>query len=712
MALEMLNKLRRRRDCFRPAVRCLCVAALLLSTAAPGVAETFVVNMINYEFIPKDITIQVGDTIEWPNLDEDFHTTTSGTTSGNVAIPSGVWDSGYYGPKGTYSFTFNVPPGLYPYYCLPHIPIGMLGTVTVLPASGGGPWILSQPQSREVGVGATVTFRVSAGGAAPLAYQWQANGRELPGATNEILVLSNAQPADAGAYVVRVSNGGGSVLSEPAILTVSAAIPHPTASITRPAAGGAFAMGGGVGLVAAASSAGATIAGVAFFANQAPLGVVAAEPFELTWRPLLPGNYLLTAVAFDSLGQAGTSAPVAIRVFFPETRPPAVRVTNSPPQYARLRTSRVVLAGTAADNFGVDRVQVRVNGGPAASAAGTASWRAEINLAPGNNIITITSVDQAGNASAPVSRYLTRVAQAPLGLRMEGAGAVFPNLDGLALEIGQVYTVHARPEAGFLFAGWTGAGRAHADPRLRFQMESNLVLAARFVTNRFRSVAGSYLGLCSDSSTAVGSRMGSFALQLAGAGAFSGKLMLNGNAHSFRGQFDPEGRAALVVPRRGRAPLAFVMALDFDRGVISGSGSDGGADLTLRAEGRAPGDLIPMAASPFKLRGRSGREGETLAEGVITLGSNGAVRLAGRFADGRAFSLASAVVRGGEVPVYVHAGRPGETLFGWLRHAADEEAPIRGSLLWLQDGGEGAEADFEMEREAGLRVGRVNPRPW
>ncbi len=40
-----------------------------------------------------------------------------------------------------------------------------------------------------------------------LTYQWQFNGASLPGQTNHLLVLSNAQPSQAGAYSVIISNG-------------------------------------------------------------------------------------------------------------------------------------------------------------------------------------------------------------------------------------------------------------------------------------------------------------------------------------------------------------------------------------------------------------------------------------------------------------------------------------------------------------------------
>lgn len=90
-------------------------------------------------------------------------------------------------------------------------------TFTVSPV---GAAITTPPQSQTVNSGATVSFTVSASGTAALAYQWRTNGVDLAGATNQSLTLTNVTTANAGSYTVRVSNAGGSVVSDPAMLTV------------------------------------------------------------------------------------------------------------------------------------------------------------------------------------------------------------------------------------------------------------------------------------------------------------------------------------------------------------------------------------------------------------------------------------------------------------------------------------------------------------
>jgi uncharacterized repeat protein (TIGR01451 family) len=83
----------------------------------------------------------------------------------------------------------------------------------------GYPSILRDPQSQTNYPGGTVTFSVTARGAA-LLYQWFFNGSPIAGATEGALVLNNITPQNAGNYTVQVSNDRGSAVSGIATLTV------------------------------------------------------------------------------------------------------------------------------------------------------------------------------------------------------------------------------------------------------------------------------------------------------------------------------------------------------------------------------------------------------------------------------------------------------------------------------------------------------------
>lgn len=88
------------------------------------------------------------------------------------------------------------------------------------PGTNRPPVFAVQPAHRTALRGATVTFRVAAGGSQPLAYQWQFNGLNLPGATNAVLVLTGVTPSQSGTYTVIATNPFGMATSQPALLNV------------------------------------------------------------------------------------------------------------------------------------------------------------------------------------------------------------------------------------------------------------------------------------------------------------------------------------------------------------------------------------------------------------------------------------------------------------------------------------------------------------
>ena len=84
----------------------------------------------------------------------------------------------------------------------------------------GPPWLAPHLADRWVLAGGTTFFTTAATGARPMSYQWRLNGANLPDATNATLVLTNAQPNQAGAYSVVASNAYGTATSSNALLTV------------------------------------------------------------------------------------------------------------------------------------------------------------------------------------------------------------------------------------------------------------------------------------------------------------------------------------------------------------------------------------------------------------------------------------------------------------------------------------------------------------
>lgn len=93
-------------------------------------------------------------------------------------------------------------------------------TLTVS-AAAVAPTITTQPASQTISSGKTATFTVAATGTGPLMYQWAKGGVAISGAN----AASYTTPAEtAGAqFTVTVANTAGTVTSNPATLTVSAA---------------------------------------------------------------------------------------------------------------------------------------------------------------------------------------------------------------------------------------------------------------------------------------------------------------------------------------------------------------------------------------------------------------------------------------------------------------------------------------------------------
>lgn len=117
------------------------------------------------------------------------------------------------------------------------------------------PKIVAVPTNNIQPAGSSASFWVVATGAGPLQYQWQKNGTNLPGATNNWLTVSAVTPADSGAsFRAVVTNANGSATSSAATLTVT--IPTATFGITNQPASATVTAGQSVTFSVTATSTG------------------------------------------------------------------------------------------------------------------------------------------------------------------------------------------------------------------------------------------------------------------------------------------------------------------------------------------------------------------------------------------------------------------------------------------------------------------------
>ncbi|MBC8426840.1 hypothetical protein H8E07_22225 [bacterium] len=107
----------------------ILILAILLATSA--FAATHTVNQVGITFVPDDLTVTAGDTVEWI-WSSGTHTVTSGT---DLADPNiGVFfDDPLTSFSTTVTFLFD-STGDYPYFCRPHVGLGMTGIVRVTPS--------------------------------------------------------------------------------------------------------------------------------------------------------------------------------------------------------------------------------------------------------------------------------------------------------------------------------------------------------------------------------------------------------------------------------------------------------------------------------------------------------------------------------------------------------------------------------------------------
>jgi predicted secreted hydrolase len=127
---------------------------------------------------------------------------------------------------------------------------------------------------------------------------------------------------------------------------------------------------------------------------------------------LVPGNNVIRVTARDGVGNVGTDT---ITVTYDATSPVCtITFPASAPSYVA-SSSVVDLGGTASDNVGVTTVAwSNAATGASGTASGTTSWVVlGVALAVGDNVITVTARDGAGNAGSDTIT-VTYDAAAPL----------------------------------------------------------------------------------------------------------------------------------------------------------------------------------------------------------------------------------------------------------------------------------------------------------
>ena len=115
---------------------------------------------------------------------------------------------------------------------------------------------------------------------------------------------------------------------------------------------------------------------------------------------LAEGQNTVTIRARDIAGNSNLGL-LQLTVRLPDTAPPVILVLY-PADGSAVSSSRTEFSGKAEDPGGVTLVQLMVGNGTWVNASGTGSWLARLELASGNNTITVRAVDAAGNANLSI----------------------------------------------------------------------------------------------------------------------------------------------------------------------------------------------------------------------------------------------------------------------------------------------------------------------
>lgn len=130
--------------------------------------------------------------------------------------------------------------------------------------------------------------------------------------------------------------------------------------------------------------------------------------FSYTYSISASDGDSLSAKAECNLGGSRTGSTTASA---PDTSPPTVMIV-SPSNGSEVTTPSITITGSASDNKGLDKVQVKVNDGTWSDATGTTSWTKGVTLAEGENTVYAKAIDTSDN-EATMSVMITYNATPP-----------------------------------------------------------------------------------------------------------------------------------------------------------------------------------------------------------------------------------------------------------------------------------------------------------
>ena len=169
----------------------------------------------------------------------------------------------------------------------------------------------------------------------------------------------------------------------------------PTATLTAPTVNTTSAAPASLTLSASATDPDGTVARVDFLTNNAVLGNDLTAPYDFAWSNIIAGTYTLRAVAIDTLGARGTSAPISLTVT--GNVPPTATLTLPADGTTYTAPASLTLNATAADFDGTITNLEFFIGGTKVGVDASSPYAFVTNGVPaGNYALRVVATDNSG----------------------------------------------------------------------------------------------------------------------------------------------------------------------------------------------------------------------------------------------------------------------------------------------------------------------------
>ena len=349
----------------------------------------------------------------------------------------------------------------------------------------------------------------------------------------------------------------------------------------------------------------------------------------------------ISAIADQGLEQGTTSAALPVTVGDEETDAASITLTGTSNNQSIIANAGITFNGTGADR--------------------TVSLQAKPGV---KGLVEITLTANDGQLT---STRKFRVFVAPAGTMVVNV-AGFGKLSGYFGETtqtpGRQITISAKAVGGQAFQGWRGVITSY-DPQITFTMPAVIYLEAMFGNSPYPRQSGVWNGLILDDPR-THAHTGGIVMNVSASGAYSGKLTYGGKPWSFRGILHTDGTAGdSTILRKELESLKLRFSWNGTLHSMSGTLTEGTTEAAFtaqhalyttskRPEGAQrpiPANLLGKVTALFTADPTAGPTGTGFATGSVA--GSGAVKLAGKFADGTPFSSGSFMSISGDVPFHV-----------------------------------------------------------